>query len=193
MPDLFDQLPTPLQGAQTQRRGATLSANGKRIGRPPGARSKGSLQLGKYLEAQFGGMTPGQQSAEIAMVRPRDLKAAKAMARELGIVDLDLTPMMLAMVVKAEQLARGIGCKRFEAWELLRREREALFKYVHQALPPAKDAAGAPLPMVFLVPEGEAADAAIADLADDEVDPDFIEEFSQSPRQVGYAKSDDAT
>lgn len=196
MTDLFDQLPQtanlPTTVPSARAAGGRLSANGKRLGRPPGAPNKGSLQLGKYLEAQFGGMTPGQQSAEIAMVKPRDLKAARAMAKELMIIDLDLSPMMLAQVVKAEQLARALGCKRFEAWELLRREREALFKYVHQVLPPAKDGNGVPPATVFLVPEGEAvAAASIGQLPDDDAaDPDFAEEFAAPARQVGRGKSD---
>jgi len=141
-------------------------------------------------------MTPGQQSAELAMVKPKDLKGARALAKELGIVDVDLSPMMLALAVKAAQLASALSCERKEAWELLRREREGLMKYVHQAQPQAKEPSATPPATVFLVPEGEARDAnlaSIGELVDDEPDPDFAQEFDASDTQVGRSKSDGHT
>lgn len=196
MADLFDRAPATLQQPNFAASGGRrLSANGRPIGRPPGARNKGSLQLGKYLEARFGGMTPGQQAAEIAMATPKDLKRASAMAKELGLVDLGLDAMTLALVVKAEQLARALGCTRTEAWELLRRERAELYKYVHQAQPPAKESTAAPPATVFLVPEGEAHQAlaaSIGELDDDDLqDPDFAGVVIEHASEVGQPKSDD--
>lgn len=207
MPDLFDQLPAPLDpptSAVGRPLGAKrVSANGKRIGRPPGAQNRGSLQLGKYLEAQFGGMTPGQQSAEMALVKPGDVARAKADAGELVrlgllrpvVLDLGIPKLQLAQIVKAVRLAIALGCDTRDAYLLGQKEREGLLKYVHQVLPPAKDGAGAPAATVFLVPEGEAvAAASIGQLPDDDdADPDFAEEFAAPLRQVGCGKSDEAT
>lgn len=166
----------------------------RRRGRPPGARNRRSLDLARYIEATFSGMTPGQQSAELAMVKPKDLKAGRDLAKELRLVDLDLSPMMLAMAVKAAQLAAALGCERKEAWELLRREREGLMKYVHQVQPAAKEPGKSTLATVFLVPEGEAADASIGELPDDmDQDPDFAGELPGLARQVAQPKSHDAT
>jgi len=123
-----------------------------RRGRPPGARNKRTEDLAKYVAATYGGMTPGQQSAAMCMVSPKDLKAARRLARELQIVDIDLSPLMLAMVVKAKQLSRAIGCSTAEAWVILSKERSELMPYVHQrrAIAPV-EVQDAPLPGVLVM------------------------------------------
>lgn len=142
----MDQLPLtlPIQATAQRRRG-----------RPPGVKNKRSLDLGRYIEAMFGGSTPGQQSAQLCLVTPADLKRAKAEARELQVIDVDLAPLTLAMVVKAKKLARAIGCTSTEAWLLLAKERAELMAYVHQKQPQAAAAPKGAAATVFMVPEHE--------------------------------------
>lgn len=162
----------------------------RRRGRPRGAKSKRSLDLARYIEATFAGATPGQQAAQLCMVTPKDLREAKAAARELRLVDHDLSPMMLAMAIKAKRLALAIGCETKEAWLLLQKERAELMPYVHQkqAQKAASDG-GAPPATVFVIPDGEAS-AFASTPQDDAVE--MIEDFSGAPEQVGQSKSDDA-
>lgn len=182
----MDQPPLPL----------AIAAPTRRRGRPPGAKNKRSIDLARYVEATFGGMTPGQVSAELALVKPKDLARAKAMARELGIVDLELPPLMLAMVVKAKQLSRALGCTSTEAWILLQKERAELLGYIHQKLPPKAEPKGGVMPTVFLIPEGEAGDQAqLPDFSaeEDDADIEFVGELGAPAQQVGQPKSDDNT
>nr|WP_313428984.1 hypothetical protein [Brevundimonas diminuta] len=79
-------------------------------GRPKGSTNKRSGDLQKYVEAQFAGLTPGQQSAQIALVSAAELRAAKG-------------DVMVAMAVKARDLARMLGCEAKEAWLLMQRGR----------------------------------------------------------------------
>lgn len=91
------------------------------------------------------------------MVKPKDVKLAKRHAQELGITDLGMQPLVLAMVVKAAQLAAALGISRAEAWSALHAERKALMDYVHQKQAPKADGAKAPPPATaYLIPEGEA-------------------------------------
>lgn len=178
----MDQLALTLpEGAQPRRRG-----------RPPGAKNRRSVDLARYVEATYGGMTPGQQAAELAMVKPSDLKKAKDLARELGVLDVGLAPFMLAMVVKAKQLAKALGCEPRDAWLLLQKERADLMPYIHQRQAPKADDGKAKAPAtVFLVPEGEAHDQAqLADFSADPDDVEFIEEPAAPADQVGQLKSD---
>jgi hypothetical protein len=162
------------------------------LGRPPGARSRRSLDLARYIEATFGGMTPGQQAAQLAMVTPQDLKNAKARALDLRMVETDLPPMMLAMAIKSRQLAKAIGCEPRDAWLLLQKERADLMPYVHQRQPAAADGKGKPPATVFLIPEGEAYQGQLPDFSDpDGDDIEFAGEFGDVAGQVGQAKSDD--
>ena len=126
----------------------------RRRGRPPGAKSKRSLDLARWIESQFAGQTPGQQSAMMCMVSPGDLKRAKAQAQELGIVDLGLAPMMLAMVVKAAQLGKALDCDRAQAWLLLQKARDDLMPYIHQRRPAAAEDKGKQPAMAFFIPDG---------------------------------------
>lgn len=176
----MDQLPLSLPpGATPERRGA----RGGRLGRPPGARSKRSLDLAKYIEARFAGQTPGQQAAELSMVSQKDLREAKALAQELAVVDVGLSPLMLAQVVKAAQLAKALNCDRRDAWLLLQKEREGLMAYVHQKQAQAADKGQAAPATVFLIPEGEAHQAQLLDLS--QVDDDAIEFIDDLPDQPG--------
>jgi hypothetical protein len=86
--------------------------------------------------------------------------------------------MMLAMAVKAKQLAKAIGCDPTEAWLMLQKERADLMPYIHQRQAPKADADKAKAPAtVFLVPEGEAGDQGqLADFSED-ADIEFVEDF----------------
>ncbi len=156
----------------------------RRRGRPPGARNKRSADLARWIEATFAGMTPGQQSAELAMVKPADLKKAKALARELGLIDIDLPPLMLAMAVKARQLAKALGCEPIAAWGMLAKERADLMAYVHQRQAPAADSKTKAPATVFLIPEGEAQVQELPGV-------DFTEDFQVLDTQVAPPKSHD--
>lgn len=189
MTELFDQLPVTIQPPKSSASGR-VSKNGKPLGRPPGAKNRRSVDLARYIEATFAGLTPGQQSAEIALVKPADLARAKRQAQELGIVDLDLPKLLLAMVVKAHQLAKALGCDRETAWLMLAKERIDLIPYIHQKQPIARDSAERTLPTMFVV-SPEDIEQAIAAPQDD--DAEFVEDFDLPAEQVGQDKSDDAT
>jgi hypothetical protein len=148
-------------------------------GRPVGARNKRSQDLARYIEHAYGGMTPGQQSAAVALISPDDVAAAPGDAQQLGLIDLGLDPVTLAMAVKAKRLAKALGCEPFEAWALMARERDGLMKYVHQVRPPARESGAAPA-TVYLVPEGQLIDAPLGQLPGDEQDPDFPELFQSA-------------
>ena len=154
----------------------------RRRGRPPGARSKRSLDLARYVEAQFGGMTPGQQTAALCLVTVKELKAAKG-------------SMFEAMVIKASELALALGCEKRDAWLLLQKEREGLMPYVHQRQAQAVDAKTAAKPAtVFIVPEGpEQADAVamLAFAAGEDPPIEFVDDFRRTDLEVGHTKSDD--
>ena len=156
-------------------------------GRPAGSHNKRSTDLARWVEHAYGGMTPGQQAASIALVSPEDVAAAPEAAQELGMVDLGLEPVVLALAVKAKRLSRALGCEAFEAWALMAKERDGLMKYVHQAQPLAKEAAGGRMATVYLVPEGKPVDSlAFGALPGEEQDPDFLELF---PDDVADAPS----
>jgi hypothetical protein len=135
-------------------------------------------------------MTPGQQSAHLALLTPGEIEAAPDAARDLGLVDLGLDPVSLAMAVKAKRLGKALGCEPYEAWLILTREREGLMKYVHQVQPMARDAGSAPAATVYIVPESDVADMAMGELPGDEQDPDFIGLLEGEPIGVGSAASE---
>lgn len=154
----------------------------RRRGRPPGAKSKRSLDLARYIEATYAGQTPGQQAAQLCMVTPRDIREAKARAAELQIVDMGLQPLVLAMVVKAAMLGKALGVSRAEAWSALHAERKELMSYVHQKQAPAADKGGAaPIATVFMVPDGPDA-GALADFTGQDEEAIEILEQSDSAR-----------
>ena len=169
----------------------------RRRGRPPGAKNRRSLDLARYVEAQFGGMTPGQQAAQLCLVSPKDLRQAKARAAELQKLallgaHLPADPMVLAMVVKAADLALALGCDRRDAWLLLQKEREGLMPYVHQRQAQADTKSAATPATVFMVPEGESGPAQALDLGDDDAI-EFADDFGRDARQVSPSKSHNDT
>jgi hypothetical protein len=111
----------------------------RRRGRPRGSVNKRSVDLARYIEAQYGGMTPGQQSAAVALVTAKELKAARG-------------SVVKALADKAAILARELGCTKLEAWREMRAEREGLMPYVHQKRPQALevDAKGLVQPVIML-------------------------------------------
>ena len=113
----------------------------RRRGRPRGSVNKRSVDLARYIEAQYGGMTPGQQSAAVALVTAKELKAAKH-------------NLVKALAVKAAALAQELGCSKLEAWREMRAEREGLMPYVHQKRPQSVelDAKGMVQPVIMLAP-----------------------------------------
>lgn len=166
---MSDQLPT-VPGAPIP----------KRRGRPPGSGNKRSVDLAKYLEATFAGATPGVQAAQVSMVTPAEIRRARSDAKELGIRDLGLQPIALAMVVKAHKLAKALGHDTTPAgaWSAMQREREGLMAYVHQKQAPKADKGEAvQLPLVIMMEDGADLGASM-DFAEDDADAlEIIEEI----------------
>jgi hypothetical protein len=136
------------------------------------------MDLGRYIEATFGGSTPGQQAAQLALVSPAEIKAAHARARELGIAHPPKDRFTCAMVVKAAELAAALGCDRRDAWLLLQKEREALLPYIHQKRPQAAPEKPGERALAILVPDGEGAhDAPALPGGDDDPILDLIEDL----------------
>jgi hypothetical protein len=179
MTDLFDQLPAIAQSPPIPSGGAKLSKNGKPIGRPRGALNKGSVQLAKYLEARFGGMTPGQQLAEFSMVTRSELKRAKG-------------SMWLAMATRAQEIAPKLQCTPYDAIVLLEKGLIELMGYVHQKQPAATPEDVKQLPTMFVVEERDLAQAALA-APGDVAAVEILEDFDLPADQVARAKSHDAT
>lgn len=102
-------------------------------GRPKGSANKRSGDLQRYVEAVYGGMTPGQQSAQIGLVTAKELREAGG-------------DLMVAMAVKARGLAQLLGCEGKEAWLLMQRERADLLPYIHQKRAPKAEEAGGETP-----------------------------------------------
>jgi hypothetical protein len=177
-----------LNGSAAPTPGRALSQ--RRGGRSAGTPNKRSTDLARWVASTFGGMTPGQQAAHLALLTPAEIEAAPDAARELGMVDLGLDPVSLAMAVKAKRLAKALGCEAYEAWVILTREREGLMKYVHQVQPVARDAGGAPAATVYIVPESDVADMAMGELPGDDQDPDFIDLLEGEPGDVGNTASE---
>ena len=167
---MADDVDTLASGALPQRRGGP--------GRPAGARNKRSLDLARWIAHAFDGMTPGQAAAAVALVSADDVAAAPEAAKQLGMVDLGLEPVVLALAVKARRLASALRCDTVDAWAIMAKERSDLMRYVHQVQPPARDAGGRAPATVFLVPEGEVRD--LPQLPDDDADElDFLELFAE--------------
>jgi hypothetical protein len=97
-------------------------------GRPKGSGNKRAGDLQRYVEAQFEGLTPGQQSAQIGLVTAAELRA-------------DGGDLLVAMARKAARLALLIGCEGKEAWLLMQRERADLLPYIHQKRAPKPEEA----------------------------------------------------
>lgn len=112
-------------------------AAGRRPGRPKGSTNKRSGDLQKYVEAQYGGMTPGQQAAQLGLVTAQELREAKG-------------DLVMAMAIKAQKLAALLGCEARDAWILMQKERADLLPYIHQKLPPKPEAPNTTQPVTFV-------------------------------------------
>lgn len=93
----------------------------KRRGRPPGSRNKGTEDFHRWLQAAYPGVTPAQQSALVALVTPKEVRAAGG-------------SVLKAMAEKAKELAKAIGCDTKEAWRMLAVERAQLLGFAHPKL-----------------------------------------------------------
>lgn len=167
MADLFD---APGQTGVSATAGGAVE-NRPRRGRPKGAKGKRSGDLAGILVTTYQGRTPGQQLAAVALPTARDRREAKARAKALG-VDVET----MAMVVKAEGLARAMGWVDVQtervtaqglrdAWSIMFAAYKELLPYIHQRLAPkegekpaqalpvilmdAEPAGGAPPPSAF--------------------------------------------
>lgn len=152
-------------------------------GRPKGSGNKRSGDLQRYVEAVYGGMTPGQQSAAIGLVTAKELRDAGG-------------SLVVAMAVKANDLARMLDCEPKEAWLLMQRERADLLPYIHQKRAPKEEEPAPgdrPTHTFIAVPieEGTAAGDGVA-LGEWDTPPDMLEYQGvkpADPEQVTQPKS----
>ncbi|BBF79909.1 hypothetical protein [Asticcacaulis excentricus] len=111
----------------------------KKRGRPKGARNKAGGDLAKWFASQTG-TTPGQQLIELVAVTPRDIRLAKAWAKDsknqvfsaVGADPRAFAPRVLAMIYKADQFAKVHRCTLGEAWSMIFRGIDMLLPYCHQ-------------------------------------------------------------
>lgn len=149
-------------------------------GRPKGSTNKRSGDLQRYVEAVYGGMTPGQQSAQIGLVTAKELREAGG-------------DLMIAMANKATQLARLIGCEGKEAWLLMQRERADLLPYIHQKrAPKAEETPGeTPTHTFYAVPMEEATAAGDgAEAGEWDTPPDMLDYQGVSKGDAGQVTPD---
>ncbi len=107
-------------------------------GRPKGSGNKRSGDLQRYVEAQFAGMTPGQQSAAIGLVSAKELREAGG-------------DLLKAMALKARMLAMELDCAPAAAWALMQKERSDLLPYIHQKRATKEEATGQAGPSLTFV------------------------------------------
>jgi hypothetical protein len=147
----------------------------KRRGRPKGSKNKRSSDLLAWVTAEYGGLTPGQQSAAISLVTAKEVRLARPLARELGV-----SPVLAAMMIKAEKIAKHMGWHTKDAWAAMTKEREILLPYVHQRQPQAPDAPkGDGDRPVLLVADVEAESIDARDLGGDGPAEDDLQGFQQ--------------
>lgn len=153
-------------------------------GRPRGSTNKRSGDLQRYVEAQYGGLTPGQQAAAVGLVTGKELREAGG-------------DMIRAMAAKARDLAMQLDIAPALAWELMRKERADLLPYIHQKLPPKAEAGQGDTPThtFYAVPIEEttaAGGGAVAGEWDTPADLLEYQGVSTTPgEQVTQAKSPD--
>lgn len=162
---------------------------GARRGRPKGSKNKRSSDLLSWVVAEYGGLTPGQQSAAISLVTAKEVREARPLARELRV-----SPVLAAMMVKAEKIAKHMGWHTKDAWAAMTKEREILLPYVHQRQPQAPEAPkGDGDRPVLLVADVETESIDARDLGGDGPADDDLQGFQQlSPpavEQVSRPKS----
>jgi hypothetical protein len=90
-------------------------------GRPKGSRNQGTEDFHRWLQASYPGMTPAQQSAIVALVTPKEVRAAGG-------------SVLKAMAVKAKELATLLEIKTAEAWRMMSVERAQLLAFAHPKL-----------------------------------------------------------
>lgn len=136
----------------------------RRPGRPKGSTNKRSGDLQRYVEAVYGGLTPGQQGAAISLVTAKELRDAGG-------------DLVEAMAAKAVRLARRLGCDPKEAWLLMQKERADLLPYIHQkrATKEEGDAAAPPVHFVAVPIEGATAAGQGGELGEWDTPPDLLE------------------
>lgn len=172
----------------------------RRAGRPRGARNRRTADLGKYLAHRYGGMTTGQQLAELCMITARELREAKAFIREHELKGV--SPMVIAQARRAHALAVALNdhqpaadrCSPKEAMAILIKAQVELMPYVHQKLPPKADGENAPPATVFMVPDGDGSSLPLIPDTSDDVDDqpiDFIDVARSDAPQVAPPKSHD--
>lgn len=147
-------------------------------GRPKGSTNKRSGDLQRYVEVQYAGMTPGQQSAAIGLVSAKELREAGG-------------DLVLAMALKAKDLARLLGCEGRDAWLLMQKEREALLPYIHQKRGPKPEELGKDAPPVTWVAvpmEETTAAGAGGELGEWDAPPDLL-----SNQQVSLIEGEQVT
>lgn len=134
-------------------------------GRPKGSTNKRSGDLQKYIEAQYAGLTPGQQSAAIGLVTARELREAGG-------------DLVRAMAAKARALAIDLDCAPAAAWALMQKERADLLPYIHQRLGPKADQAPGETPthtfIAVPIEDGTAAGSG-SSLGEWDTPPDMLE------------------
>lgn len=96
-------------------------------GRPKGSTNKRSGDLQRYVEAFYGGLTPGQQAAAVGLVTPKELRDASG-------------DLVRAMAAKARVLAVELDIAPAAAWVLMQKERADLLPYIHQKRAPKEEA-----------------------------------------------------
>lgn len=152
MADLFDP---PSQRGVLPAAGEPVGT--ARRGRPKGSKNKRAGDLAGFIVAQHEGRTPGQQLAAVALPTAKDRREARARARALGV-----DPETMAMVVKAEKLARAMGWAQAapapvpaqalrDAWSIMFAAYKELLPYIHQRLAPKEaDKPAAALPTILM-------------------------------------------
>lgn len=115
-----------------QHGGAAVAPAPRKRGRPPGSTGKKSTDLVRYIEAHYGGLTPGQQLAAVGLVSAREVAKVAKKAKRAG-----LDPVVLAMAEKAQALAQLMGWEVATAWAMMREATSELMPYVHQKRPAA--------------------------------------------------------
>jgi hypothetical protein len=110
--------------------GAGAAVPARKRGRPKGSTGKRSTDLVRYIEAHYGGLTPGQQLAAVGMVSAREVTAVRKKARQAR-----LDPVVVAMGVKAKALAELLVIDLTTAWGMMRDAQSELMPYVHQKRP----------------------------------------------------------
>ncbi|WP_303829383.1 hypothetical protein [Asticcacaulis taihuensis] len=120
-PDLIPGL-TPPSGAPEK------SARG----RPKGSKNKATGDLLKWISAQTGGLTPGQQLAALVMVTPKDIRAGKAARLADGKPVKGIPPVMLGYWYRRAQLMELFGWTEDKADGVMAKLQDMLLPYVHQ-------------------------------------------------------------